>query len=61
MLNNLQVSLLLNQSFCVVDSDIDRVRKEIEKTKQVIHDLGNLQQGVVMDPLLSTLREVSGV
>ena len=45
----------------MADSDIDRVRKEIENTKQVIHDLHNLQHGVVMDPLLSTLREVSGV
>ena len=34
------------------------MRKEIEKTKQVIHDLRNLQHGVVKDPLLSILREV---
>ena len=34
------------------------MRKEIEKTKQVIHNLRNLQHGVVKDPLLSILREV---
>ena len=47
------------QTFSVEDTDIDCIRKEIEKTKQVIHDLNNLQHGVVKDPLLSILREVS--
>ena len=47
------------QSFSVEDTDIDCIRKEIEKTKQVIHDLNNLQHGVVKDPLLRILREVS--
>lgn len=41
------------------DTDIDCIRKEIEKAKQVIHDLSNLQHGVVKEPLLSILREVS--
>ena len=39
--------------------DIDCMRKEIEKTKQVIHDLNNFQYGVFEDPLLGILREVS--
>ena len=50
---------MLIQTFSVEDTDIDHVKKEIEKTKQVIHDLHNLQEGVVRDPLLSVLREVS--
>ena len=41
------------------DTDIDQVRKEIEKTKQVIRNLYNLKKGVIKDPLLSILREVS--
>ena len=41
------------------DTNIDCIRKEIEKTKQVIHDLSNLQYGVFKDPLLRILREVS--
>ena len=34
------------------------MRREIEKTKQVLHELHNLREGVVKDPLLSVLREV---
>ena len=50
---------ILYQSFSVEDTDIDCIRKEIETTKQVIHDLNNLQHGLVKDPLLSILREAS--
>ena len=51
--------LFLIQTFSVEDTDIDCIREEIDKAKQVIHDLNNLQHGVVKDPLLSILREVS--
>ena len=47
------------QTYSVQDTDIDRVRKEIEKTKQVINDLHNLKQGVIEEPLQSILRGVS--
>ena len=55
----LSIIIIFNQTFSVEDTDIDCIRKEIETTKQVIHDLNNLQHGLVKDPLLSVLREAS--
>ena len=55
----LLIIIIFYQTFSVEDTDIDCIRKEIETTKQVIHDLNNLQHGLVQDPLLSVLREAS--